>query len=133
MLGFALGFTFATFAILASDVWVAVDSHTHHVAISSKKEYTSNTPALWFISCLLLWIAEFPLYLIRRSETLRVAAASGGFQGSASLATPLAVGAAPSIPAAASTGPSKYCAKCAEQLAASAIFCSRCGSQQPSL
>lgn len=125
--------TVLLFIIVVSAIWSAADSSMHHVSIGSHKEYNGSAPVLWLICCLLLWFIAFPFYLIRRADTLRVAAISGGFQGSASLAAPITAGASASGPVAALRGPSRYCATCGVQLSATAAFCSRCGCQQPSL
>lgn len=102
------------FVVLVSSLWAAADASKNRVSISSGKEYASGAPAIWFICCVAIWIIAFPFYIIRRSDTLRAASASGA---STSLN---------SMP----TGGSRYCPKCGMALPAQAAFCSRCGSEQ---
>ena len=58
--------------VLASDVWVYQDA----LAQNSRGTpvffrfgtFTIDTPAAWFIACLILWIIFFPLYFTSRSS-----------------------------------------------------------------
>lgn len=57
--------------VIASDLWVLTDASRCaregapvYVRIGS---FTVDTPLLWFVLCLVLWILFFPLYLTSRS------------------------------------------------------------------
>lgn len=61
-------FTITLIVVSVTTVWVAVDSSQHKIPISGD-DYNLNTGALaWFLSCVVLWIATFPYYLVRRSQ-----------------------------------------------------------------
>lgn len=56
--------------ILASDVWVYQDAQAQSrggtPVFFRFGTLTIDTPAAWFIACLILWIVFFPLYLTAR-------------------------------------------------------------------
>jgi hypothetical protein len=57
-------------AILASGIWVVIDSHKNKIT-SGKGQYTTNNGALaWGLGCLLLWLIVFPWYLRNRHRQL---------------------------------------------------------------
>jgi hypothetical protein len=58
--------------VLATDVWVYLDAKalsnrgtSVYVALGSLRV---DTPAAWFVGCVLLWIVFFPLYLSARGR-----------------------------------------------------------------
>lgn len=57
--------------LIGSATWVAIDSRKHRIPVN-RKPYSFNNGALaWFLSCIVLWIGMFPLYLYRRSKALK--------------------------------------------------------------
>lgn len=56
---------------IASDMWVLRDAQKRErqgtPVTFSVGSLTINTPTLWFLGCLLLWVIFFPLYLVSRS------------------------------------------------------------------
>jgi hypothetical protein len=59
-------------AILATDVWVYTDARAR-AEQGSPVELASgsvriDTPAAWFVGCLLLWVLFFPLYVTSRNR-----------------------------------------------------------------
>ena len=58
--------------VLASDVWIYQDAQTQNSrgtpVFFRFGTFTIDTPATWFIACLILWIVFFPLYLTARSS-----------------------------------------------------------------
>jgi len=58
--------------VLATDLWVFADARAHlergtPVAFSTAL-FTVDTPVAWFVSCLVLWILFFPLYMTLRRQ-----------------------------------------------------------------
>ena len=58
--------------ILASDLWVWVDAKAH-ADRGTPVEFSAqfirlDTPGLWVLSCLFVWVVGFPLYLVTRSR-----------------------------------------------------------------
>lgn len=55
--------------VTATSVWVAYDAHNNQIPVIAKRPYqpVSNGWMRWLLSCLLLWIIAFPMYLVRRS------------------------------------------------------------------
>jgi len=57
-------------ALLAVDRWVYVDAKAHTErgtpVVFSSGTFKVDTPAAWFVGCLLLWILFFPLYMASR-------------------------------------------------------------------
>ena len=58
--------------VLATDAWVYLDAQAHAergapvaVAIGA---FRVDTPAAWFVCCLVLWVVFFPLYLAGRGQ-----------------------------------------------------------------
>jgi hypothetical protein len=57
--------------VVLTAFWVAIDARINRVPTYGTR-YDLNTGAFcWFIGCLILWIAVFPGYWIRRSSVLR--------------------------------------------------------------
>jgi len=59
--------------VLATDVWVYRDSG-HRLARGEPVTvtlgpYRMESPTVWLVACLLLWILAFPLYLVARSQS----------------------------------------------------------------
>jgi hypothetical protein len=56
--------------VLAVDLWVYMDAKAHEErgspVVFSAGLLTVDTPAAWFVSCLLLWILFFPIYVSLR-------------------------------------------------------------------
>ncbi len=63
--------------VLATSVWVLVDSRAIGVTKGQIKGFFNMGPTGWFVSCLLCWIVAFPAYLVKRREYKRVAVTSG--------------------------------------------------------
>jgi Short C-terminal domain len=57
--------------VVGSSIWVAKDAKANRITLNTEPYSANNGAAAWFFSCLLLWIASFPYYLIRRSAVLR--------------------------------------------------------------
>jgi putative flippase GtrA len=59
-------------AFLAADLWVYADAKAHsergNPVVRSFGSFEVNTPAAWFLGCLLLWILFFPLYMKSRDR-----------------------------------------------------------------
>jgi hypothetical protein len=62
----------ALFAVLFADAWVYGDARAHaergRPVVFSSGTFRVDTPAAWFLGCLLLWIVFFPLYIARRGK-----------------------------------------------------------------
>jgi hypothetical protein len=61
------------FAALATDLWVYVDAKARSgrgtPVIFSMGSLKVDTPAAWFLGCLILWIVFFPLYIKSRDQS----------------------------------------------------------------
>ncbi len=59
--------------VLATDLWVYTDARTRSERSSpvalSIGVFELNTPIVWFLACLILWIVFFPAYLVTRNQT----------------------------------------------------------------
>ncbi len=59
-------------ALLGVDAWVYLDAahqqETGSIPTFRIGQLTIDTPASWFVGCLLLWVVVFPLYLIARTS-----------------------------------------------------------------
>jgi hypothetical protein len=59
-------------AVLFVDAWVYGDARAHAErgtpVVFSSGTFRVDTPAAWFLGCLLLWIVFFPLYITRRGK-----------------------------------------------------------------
>ena len=59
--------------ILGTDLWVYADawkrSERGNPATLSIGALDVNTPAVWFVACLVLWILFFPAYVVTRSQS----------------------------------------------------------------
>ena len=58
--------------VVATDLWVYADAKAHRErgtpVVFSAGSLKVDTPAAWFVGCLLLWIVFFPLYTTRRGR-----------------------------------------------------------------
>jgi hypothetical protein len=56
--------------ILATDFWVYLDATTQSSqgtpVFLTYGTFRVDTPAAWFVCCLILWVVFFPLYLVAR-------------------------------------------------------------------
>jgi len=57
--------------VIVTSIWVAYDASINKITINNKPYSFNNGAFAWFLSCILIWIASFPAYLIRRSQVLR--------------------------------------------------------------
>lgn len=57
--------------VIASSIWVLIDSHTLRSQSGDMSRVGDLDPWLWFFSCLVLWIGFFPYYLYKRVEFKR--------------------------------------------------------------
>lgn len=71
-------FSFGLFALLlsfgvtiATSIWVAYDAKANRIPTTNKPYSIHNGALTWFISSIVLWIATFPFYLIRRRQVLK--------------------------------------------------------------
>jgi hypothetical protein len=59
-------------AILAADLWVYADARAYGdrgtPVVFSFGSLQVDTPAAWFLGCLILWIVFFPIYLKSRDQ-----------------------------------------------------------------
>jgi len=59
--------------VVATDVWVYRDSGLRlargEPVTVTLGPYRMESPAVWFVACLLLWILAFPLYLVARGRS----------------------------------------------------------------
>jgi hypothetical protein len=57
-------------AVLASDLWVYADAKAQlergAPVVLSIGSLKVDTPALWFLGCLVLWVVFFPVYIKAR-------------------------------------------------------------------
>ena len=99
--------------VIGTTIWVGFDAAANQVSTSSKHPYEQNTGAVaWVLGCILLWIVVFPLYLYRRSQTVRQ-----NFAGSAS-----------SIPGTPRTAEGPFCRSCGQHVLPEATLCPSCGA-----
>jgi hypothetical protein len=59
--------------VLLTDVWVYLDANAHlargePVAVTIGS-FSLESPAMWFVVCLVLWILAFPLYVVARGKS----------------------------------------------------------------
>ena len=58
--------------VVALDVWVYVDANarlgTSREVTASIGSFTLDTPLVWFLTCVILFVFFFPLYLVARRE-----------------------------------------------------------------
>jgi hypothetical protein len=73
MLGLSVGASapiLVLLLVLSVDAWVYADASAHAErgtpVVFSGGTFTVDTPAAWFLGCLLLWILFFPLYVYLR-------------------------------------------------------------------
>ncbi len=57
--------------VICSNIWMAYDAQEHKISIDDKPYGTNNGAIAWFLSGVLLWIATFPYYLVKRSKALQ--------------------------------------------------------------
>ena len=58
--------------VVATSIWVLVDAMTIGIKSGQVKGLANMGPVSWFLSCLLLWIIAFPMYLAKRGEFKRI-------------------------------------------------------------
>jgi hypothetical protein len=62
---------FAVVLILGIDLWVYADAKRCAEAgapvVFRMGTVVVDTPVMWFLSCLVLWVVAFPIYLVSRS------------------------------------------------------------------
>lgn len=61
------------FVVIISSIWVFFDRRSIKVEKSHLKGFWGMGAFSWFISCLLLWIVAFPMYLIKRGHLKNLA------------------------------------------------------------
>jgi hypothetical protein len=65
----------AVAVIVAFDLWVYADAKTQasngFPVFFRAGSFAIETPAAWFMGCLLVWIVFFPLYLAARTQRPR--------------------------------------------------------------
>lgn len=54
--------------VIGTSIWMAYESNERRIPIDSKPYSTNNGAFAWLLSGLLLWIATFPYYLVKRSK-----------------------------------------------------------------
>jgi len=58
--------------VLSTDLWVYTDAKAQRdhgtPVIFALGSFKVDTPAAWFVGCLILWIVFFPLYIIGRGS-----------------------------------------------------------------
>jgi cytochrome c oxidase assembly factor CtaG len=59
--------------VLATDVWVYRDSGSRltrgEPVTVTFGPFRLESPTVWFVACLVLWILAFPLYLVARGQS----------------------------------------------------------------
>jgi len=59
--------------VLLTDVWVYLDANAHvargEPVVVTIGSFSLESPALWFVLCLVLWILAFPLYMVARGNS----------------------------------------------------------------
>jgi hypothetical protein len=59
--------------VLATDLWVYADATSQAgrgtPVVLSIGGFTLETPVVWFIACLILWVIFFPLYVVGRTNS----------------------------------------------------------------
>lgn len=62
--------------VIGTSIWMAYESNERRIPIDGKPYGTNNGAFAWLLSGLLLWIATFPYYLIKRSQAAQSRAAA---------------------------------------------------------
>lgn len=62
--------------VIGTSIWMAYESNERRIPIDSKPYSTNNGAFAWLLSGLLLWIATFPYYLVKRSKFIQPATAA---------------------------------------------------------
>jgi hypothetical protein len=59
--------------VLLTDVWVYLDAHAHlargEPVVVTIGSFSLESPAMWFVVCLVLFILAFPLYVVARGKS----------------------------------------------------------------
>jgi hypothetical protein len=59
--------------VLATDLWVYLDSGSRlaggEPVTVTLGPFRVESPTVWFVACLVLWIVAFPLYLVARGQS----------------------------------------------------------------
>ena len=56
--------------VLLTTIWVGIDSHRNQIP-TGNEPYSGGNAARWVVMCVVLWIALFPVYLVKRAKTLQ--------------------------------------------------------------
>jgi hypothetical protein len=56
--------------LLLTTIWVGIDAHLNRIP-TGNKPYSGGSAVLWVVMCIVLWIAAFPVYLVKRAKTLQ--------------------------------------------------------------
>lgn len=56
--------------MIGTTIWVGYDAHLNQVSIDDKPYSVNNGAIAWVVSCIIIWIATFPLYLYKRAKAL---------------------------------------------------------------
>jgi Short C-terminal domain len=62
--------------VIGTSFWVAYDAKANEITVNDNPYSINNGALAWFLSCIFIWIAGFPYYLVRRSTILRERAIS---------------------------------------------------------
>jgi hypothetical protein len=61
---------FVLLVVVAVDTWVYLDARRHEEqrtpVVFQAGTFVVDTPAMWFVACLVLWVIFFPLYMVSR-------------------------------------------------------------------
>jgi len=55
--------------LVLTTIWVGIDSHRNQIPVGNKP-YSGGNAILWMVLCV-VWIAFFPVYLVKRAKTLQ--------------------------------------------------------------
>ena len=56
--------------VVLTTIWVGIDSHRNQIP-TGNEPYSGRNAARWVVMCGVLWIAFFPVYLVKRAKTLQ--------------------------------------------------------------
>lgn len=57
--------------VIGTTIWVGYDARQNRIPTDSKPYSLNNGALAWVFTCILLWIAAFPYYLVKRSKVLK--------------------------------------------------------------
>jgi hypothetical protein len=59
--------------VLLTDIWVYLDANAHlargEPVVATIGSFSLDSPAVWCVVCLVLWILVFPLYVVARGKS----------------------------------------------------------------